>query len=366
MKVLHLTRDFPPRWNGGISTAVGGLVGASAGAGIDAAVLSFDGWRPLATGRGAAPVRERVGGAEVVRVSEPGHLEAARAFAAEVRPALLHVHADLVWELAAELRDRLGVPALLHVHVLQSHQNRLRGIGATRSSEAQARALTKADHIVAPSRAVADLIAAEHPEAASRVAIVPFGIDRIEAPDFESREGDLVVYAGRFADINGTAELIEAMPRIPGARFAIAGGLPDNPKSERRWHRRFPDEVELLGWLPPARVGALLDRCAVAVVPSWFETFGLVVLEAMAHGAPIVASDAGAIPELVRDGESALLVPPRDPAALASAIARLLADRDLAARLGQRAAREARERFTWARALEPLAAVHAGLVPDRA
>jgi glycosyltransferase involved in cell wall biosynthesis len=358
MRALHLTRDFPPRWNGGISTAVGGLVAASARAGIDGAVLSFDGWRPRAAGRGVEPVREQVGAAEVLRVSEPAHLPAARAFAAEVRPTLLHVHADLVWELAAELRAELGVPALLHVHVLQSHQNRLRGIGATRSSEAQARALAEADHLIAPSQAVADLLAAEHPDTAGRVEVVPFGIDPVAPPDFATRERDLVVYAGRFADINGTAELIDAIPRIPGARFVIAGGLPDNPKSDRRWRRRFPPGVELPGWLTPAEVGALFDRCAVAVIPSWFETFGLVVLEAMAHGAPIVASDAGAIPELVRHDDSAFLVPPGDPQALATAIARLLADPDLAARLGGRAARGARERFTWAGTVERLAAVY--------
>src|SRR5690606_23055452 len=124
------------------------------------AVISFDGWRPRAHAsapgapgtpgaieRAPVPAREHVGHGEieVLRVSTPAHLDAARAFARGRAPDLLHVHHDMLWPLAAELRAALGVPAVLTVHVLQAEQNRLRGIAErTMSLRAQEQALAEA------------------------------------------------------------------------------------------------------------------------------------------------------------------------------------------------------------------------------
>jgi len=91
-------------------------------------------------------------------------------------------------------------------------------------------------------------------------------------------------------------------------------------------------------------VPRLLGELDLLVLPSLWEGFGLVLLEAMAAGRPVVASAVGPIPEVVADGETGLLVPPEDPAALADAIVRVLLDADLAARLGG-AGRRRVERF---------------------
>lgn len=390
MRVLHLTRDFPPRSAGGISTAVGGLVRASLAAGLGCAVLSFDGWRPRArahasgtggTGAGAvvAPAREGEPGQpeqiiDVLRVSAPADLDAARAFAQAYAPAVLHVHHDMLWPLAAELRALLGARAVLTVHVLQAEQDRLRGLAqGTLSSAAQARALAEADVVLAPSQAVAVRLAGAVPD--TRLALVPLGVAHEDmaaarAAAAAPRSGQLVLYAGRFADINGTAELFAAIPRIaarvPGARFAVAGGLPENRKAEARWLRRWREQapadvqarVTFPGWLPRDALSALYAEAAVLLAPSWFETFGLVVLEAMLHGVPVVATSAGALTERIAHERTGLLSAARDVDSLVENAARVLDDHALAARLGAAAAVEA-QRYTWDAALPALRQAYA-------
>lgn len=386
--VLHLTRDFPPRSAGGISTAVGGLVRTSLRAGMDCAVLSFDGWRPRARAQPNAPTptptREPARGdssedglnARVLRVSTPAQLDAARAFARDVGPSVLHVHHDMLWPLAAELRAALGVRAAVTVHVLQAEQSRLRGLGeATLSERAQAQALAEADAVLAPSRAVADALRTMAvPALDQRLLVTPLGIadadaDSAAPPDAPARTAHEVLYAGRFADINGMAEVVAAIPRIaarvPAARFVLAGGLPENAKAEARWRRRFAtqlpsalrERVSLPGWLPAAALRERYDRAAVLLAPSWFETFGLVVAEAMARGVPIAATSAGALGEHLVHERSALLSAPRDVDGLVENACRLLADRALAARLG-RAAAEAARVFSWRARLPALLRVY--------
>jgi len=93
-------------------------------------------------------------------------------------------------------------------------------------------------------------------------------------------------------------------------------------------------------------VPALLDRLDVVALPSWTEGLPLTVLEAMAHARPVVATPVGGTPEVVVDGETGLLVPPRDPAALAGALRRLLEDPDFARSLGEAGRRRVAERFS--------------------
>jgi glycosyltransferase involved in cell wall biosynthesis len=102
-----------------------------------------------------------------------------------------------------------------------------------------------------------------------------------------------------------------------------------------------------IGFVPPARVGAYYERAAVVVCPSHREGYGVAAREAMAHGRPVVASAVGGLLDAVEDGTTGLLVPPRDPAALRSAVAMLLADADLRRRLGGAGREAARERFSW-------------------
>ena len=97
----------------------------------------------------------------------------------------------------------------------------------------------------------------------------------------------------------------------------------------------------------PRDVGAYYERAAVVVCPSHREGYGVAAREAMAHGRPVVASAVGGLLDAVEDGVTGLLVPPRDPTALRTAIESLLADAELRQRLGSAARAAASERFTW-------------------
>lgn len=387
MRVLHLTRDFLPRCAGGISTAVSGMVHALGRAGLACAVISFDGWRPRAKSgtrlahASAGPLATSENGIEVLRVSTPADLAEAHAFSAAFGPTHVHVHDSMLWELAAELRQGLGVPALIQVHVLQSEQNRLRGLTeATASLLSQERALAQADRVIAPSRTVAELLGRAHPELCPRLCTVGLGVDdgpgaRQAAFEQSMQARGPVVYAGRFADINGTAELFAAIPeildRVPGTEFVIAGGVPENRKAEARWHRRWSgcvpehvrSQVRFAGWLAPEALAWLYGQARVLISPSWFETFGMVVVEAMLHGCAISATAAGAVTELIEHGRTGLLSEPRDVRGLVDHTVRLLQDPALAAALGRAAAESVRQARLWPAMIPGLVRAYEAAMP---
>ncbi|MBX3268982.1 MAG: glycosyltransferase family 4 protein [Sandaracinaceae bacterium] len=325
MRVLHVTRDLPPRVNGGISVAVGAVVGAQLAAGLEVLVLSFDAWRPRGGPR-AAPLPETAG---VARARAPEDLPAALARARAFLPDVVHVHDAALAAMVCELT----APRVLTLHVDHEAQRRLRNADApSRGELAQRAAMEAAAAVIVPSAATGR----------DGAHVVPFGV---ELPA-ERAHGDDLLYVGRFADVKGTAELFEAARRID-APIVVAGGLPDSPRAERRWRARAPANVRFDGWLDRDALAARYRRAAVLIAPSWTETFGLAVAEAMSFGVPVVAAAAGALVERVEHERSGLLVSPRDPIALAAAVERLRADPALRAQL-TRAARCRRQRWSWA------------------
>ncbi len=353
MRVLHLTRDLPPRVRGGISVAVGGLVAAAAPS-AQHAVVSFDGWRPRAGGPKTDAQRSQTPeGVPVLRVSTPEHLPEASGFAAELDPELVIVHHAMLFEAATQLAT--NAPRALFVHVVQHALSAVRGLETdTLSSAAQRAALAAADAVFVPSEAAA--VALGRP-----CVVLPLGIAPRD-PGWGKRDPNLVLCVGRFDVAKGTAVLLAAVPLVlatqPRARFVLAGGLPDSPKSERRWLRRWVEHatpaaqaaVQFPGWLPAGEIARLHRNAAVVVAPSHIETFGLAVLEAQQAGAAVVASDIPAHRELVMPG-SGLLVPAGDVGACAEAIAALLSEPRRRHILGAVAA-EAARKASWDRRIE--------------
>ena len=158
-----------------------------------------------------------------------------------------------------------------------------------------------------------------------------------------------IVAVGRLVDKKGFVHLVDAVPRIlervPEARIVIGGGGPlEEPLRRRAAERGVADRVLFTGGLSHDRVLALLAAAEVVVMPSVRDPRGnvdglpIVVLEAMAAGRPVVATDVSGIPMAIEHGRTGLLVPERDPGALADAVVELLDEPERARRLGRRRA----------------------------
>ena len=171
------------------------------------------------------------------------------------------------------------------------------------------------------------------------VRVVHSGVD-LPAETGEEAEPPEVLYVGRLSAEKGVEELLAA---ADGFRLVVAGDGPLRP--------RVP---QALGFVPHAELSGLYRRAAVVVCPSRRDGFPVACAEAMAYARPVVASSVGGLPDMVRDGETGLLVPPGDPVALRGAIERLLADQALRRRLGEAGRERIGELCDWDRIIRVL------------
>ncbi len=328
MRVLHLTRDFPPTSAGGISTGVGWLARSMRAEGWPQAVASFDGWRPR---KQNDRVEDR---GDVLRI-QGRPFGALRAFAERFGPDLCVVHDPLIDRAVGPLPGR----RLFFVHVDHRRLRELRGLEEPTTSErAMERAMAEADAVLAPSQALVDRLA-RRGQGARRARL---GVD--PPPTGPVPQGDDVLHLGRLDRAKGTDLLLSALDGLPAP--LLAGGLPHNPRAEARWREAWP-EARWHGWLEPDERDALMRRAGLLAVPSLEETLGLVALEAQRLGLPVVASDVGGLGEVLRDTGGGRLVPAGDGAALREAIVELSGDPDLRRALGERGREAIAERWVW-------------------
>jgi glycosyltransferase involved in cell wall biosynthesis len=158
-------------------------------------------------------------------------------------------------------------------------------------------------------------------------------VDHVDTEAYTAQlpDEDFILFVGDLSRDKGIHTLLNAYATLKDAPPLVLIGrrCQDTPAE-------FPSNVIFLNSWPHAAVMAAWRRCSIAVAPSaWPEPFGVVVLEAMAAGRPVIASRIGGLPDMVVDGETGLLVSPDDPAALRTALERLLTDRDLREQLGQ-------------------------------
>jgi glycosyltransferase involved in cell wall biosynthesis len=192
-----------------------------------------------------------------------------------------------------------------------------------------------------------------------RTRVVPNGCDLPSGRTLPGLPDDMpprILYAGQLYPWKGVDVLLEALVHVPGARLVVVGGLegePDLARLKALCERLgLGGRVEMKGTVPPAEVARELAMAAVVAVAllgtamTERHTSPLKAFEAMAAGRPVVASDLPSSREVLRHGETAWLVPPGDPAALADGLRRVLEDRALAARLAEAAFAEA-PRYSW-------------------
>jgi len=390
MRVLHLTTEYPPVIYGGLGTAIGGLARASVRAGMTAAVLLAG--EPGPGGYGP-PSLEQIGRARV----DPGrdrdgvHLfyaadfmpvEAGVRLVREWRPDVVHLHVFWLWPVARAIQRLTGTPLVYHVHSLDRAEYEV-GHGPRECLDqwaTQEEVIDAADRIIALTESERRLLAEYCPRASGRVRVVGNGIDEsavARAAVMRSRHTDspVVLYTGRFVERKGIRELLDAVPRVleraPSTHFVLAGGHRGSTGEQTASYwlpptlRPYSSRIRFTGWLSPAEVARWYARAEILAVPSWYEPFGMVVLEGMLYGIPIVAADVGGPAEILSHDRTGLLCAPRDAAGLADALVRLVADEALRTRLGVAGAREVRRTWLWPSVIRKVRAVYDEAVEDR-
>jgi glycosyltransferase involved in cell wall biosynthesis len=221
------------------------------------------------------------------------------------------------------------------------------------------------DLVVAPS------VAFRHELERHGVAVdlvVPHGIPIASIPERQPAVPAFLAFAGRLVPEKGVHVLLDAMALLPSSlshvRLRVAGDGPERAALEARARRLgLADRVEFLGHLSREAVESGFAAAAVQVVPSlWCEPFGLVAVEAMVRGTPLMVSAAGALPELVEDGRTGYVVPAGNARALASRLADVLQDDAGRAAVCREARRAACEAFDIDRVVDVLMACYAGLL----
>ncbi|MFY9578456.1 MAG: glycosyltransferase family 4 protein [Gaiellaceae bacterium] len=318
MKVVVLTTSYP-RWDGdGAGRFVADAV-ERLREHVEVDVVSAQSFRHfgIAYGHGVlGNLRRRPWLGALVPMMLASFVHAARDAAREAD--VVHAH----WLPAGWVAARTGKPFVVTLHGTDvALAERVPGLARV--------VFTRAGLVIAVSRAIAE---AARQHGARDVRVIPNGVDLPPAAGDED-EPPHIVYAGRLSKEKGVLELVEATRGLP---LIVAG---DGPL-----RARVPGA---LGFVLRDELEQLLARAAVVACPSRREGFGVTCLEAMAHGKPVVASAVGGLLDLVVDGETGLLVPPRDPRALRGALERLLGDRDLRRRLGSAARDRARRHFSW-------------------
>jgi D-inositol-3-phosphate glycosyltransferase len=278
----------------------------------------------------------------------------------ERRPDVAHAHFWMSGQASVAAGAVVGVPVVQTFHALgvvkRKHQGEQDSSPAARL-RTEVDLLGDVDRVIATcSDEVVELVRlGADPD---RIDVVPCGVDlKLFRPHHCARPRTRrILMVGRLVERKGIADAIEALAQVPGAELVIAGGPPQeelncDPEACRlravAESAGVADRVRLLGRVPRTELPALFHAVdAVACVP-WYEPFGMVPLEAMASGLPVIASAVGGLLDTVVDGVTGIHVPPRAPAPLAEAMRRVLDDTDLCRRFGVAGRRRVQTAYGW-------------------
>ncbi|MDT5096482.1 MAG: D-inositol-3-phosphate glycosyltransferase [Mycobacterium sp.] len=280
------------------------------------------------------------------------------------RPDVTHAHfwmSGIATQLAAR---HLGLPAVQTFHALGVVKRRHQGANDTSPKERlrlEAMVARTATWVAATcTDEVFELMRMGRSRA--RISVVPCGVDndlfRPEGPVAEKSAKHRILSVGRFVPRKGFDDMVRAMPSIPNAELVIVGGpdrtaLDSDPEARRL--RELANQlgvarrVRLHGSVAREHMPALLRSADVVACTPWYEPFGIVPLEAMACGVPVVASAVGGMLDTVVHDVTGRLIPPRKPAEIAAAINPLLRDSFLRQALGLAGRDRVCARYSWDR-----------------
>lgn len=325
--VLHIGPS--PAARGGVASVIAGIAGRPpAGWGVET-LSTFEGGSPAA--KLAALARAVPRGARRIPAREI---------------ALVHLHASAWWSFRRKLvfwamARAAGKPVVWQIHCSRFPAY-LREAGPW-ERRLVARALGSARAVICVSGETATAV---RRELGIESSLLPHPVERLRVGVPAPGAAPVVLALGDLSERKGTFTLLRAWrgvaARVPGARLVLAGtGAIEEARALAR-ELGVEGSVELPGWVAGPAKTALLERAALLVHPSWAEALPMAVLEALAAGRPVVASRVGGIPEVVEHGVNGLLVEPADERGLEEALARVLLDGALRARMAAAAGDAAR------------------------
>jgi D-inositol-3-phosphate glycosyltransferase len=300
---------------------------------------------------------------------------------------LIHSHYWLSGRLALLFAEHWGVPMVSMFHTLARLKNRVAESAAEREQEVrfeiERRTMAGSDRVIAATDIDRTQIVRHYGQPAP-ISVIPGGVDldqfhprpRLEARAALSLPPDqkVMLFVGRIQRLKGLEILLRAFAQLSDldARVVIVGGQPSTTHETREITRLehlaqrigIGQRVDFGGAVSHERLPLYYAAADVTVMPSSYESFGLVAVESLACGTPVVATRVGGLVSIVRDGETGLLVPWRDPALFAERLRALLTDAVLQARLGA-AARNSVLRYGWARIADAHLALYDEVVSAR-
>lgn len=383
MKALLLTNEYPPHTYGGAGVHVEFLSRELAKL-IEVEVRCF-GDQHVEDGRLRVRGYPEPGGMTAPEYLKPVYGAMARDLAwagTDTDASVVHCHTWYSHLGGILIRQGYGIPLVVTVHSLEPlrpwKREQLHG-GYDVTCWVEQTALQMADAVIAVSSGTREDVLRVSRVRPERVHVIYNGIDtslyrHVDQTDALERYGvdpsrPYVLFVGRITRQKGIVHLARAIPVIdPSAQVVLCAGQPDTPEiavemevavdAARREH---PGVVWIQQMLPRLDAIQMYSHATVFCCPSIYEPFGIINLEAMACGTPVVASAVGGIPEVVVDGETGILVPleqqtapPFEPvdgarfsADLAAGVNRLLQDQALCERMGKAGRRRVEEKFAW-------------------
>lgn len=376
MRVLHVSWEYPPLVYGGLGRHVHALAEAQAVAGHEVTVLTQ---QPPDT----APV-ERVNGVNIIRIEPPtprvprepdalvawvARLDARMGQAGadlvnELKPHIVHAHDWVVTQTAGEIRRHTDAPLVATIHATEAgrHQGWITSDISRRIHGLEHTLIAKAQRIITCSRSMRHEVETAFATDPARIDVIPNGIDlghwqiaaqaRAHARSQFAPTGTLLVCIGRLEWEKGVHTLIDAIPALvrefDDLHVVIAGtGTYEAMLRQQGSDLADAGVLTFTGWLPESELQAVAAAADVAVVPSLYEPFGLVALEAGALGVPLVVARTGGLADIVTDGVYGTTFEAGNVGALSTALAEVIRDPGAAGHRANQLTALLFERYDW-------------------
>jgi D-inositol-3-phosphate glycosyltransferase len=326
----------------------------------------------------------------------PQFVEGIKTFACEkgIQYDIIHSHYWMSGIAAASLSDLWGGTPIVHMfHTLGEMKNRIARSEAEREGEyridGEKQVLRRADRVVVATLAELTQLRFLYKANQSKLVIIPPGVDVSHfypIPADEAKlyvglkpEDRMVLFVGRIEPLKGVDTLIQAMSCVQlkeerPVHLAIIGGdpaaSPQEMSAEMARLQKLCDDLSVgqtvvfLGKRDQDKLPYYYSAAELLVMPSHYESFGMVALEAMACGTPVIASEVGGLAYLVKDGETGFTIPDQEPEALCEKISWLLRDHDLHATMSQRAVEYAQD-YAWDKIAKQIVEVYKNLLPEK-